>query len=143
MKGGGREYDVEYPKPIGIPGARLRLGHSRDHGEVTAFVVQLEYHLENDGTAGEAGQWVEVVRSDHDSTGAGGHDVRQEGVHLDVYHSGEKDHTEQLTGPLPTDDAFDAAEERITEDAERYVKRFCQWHRNNRGGSGRPNGPSR
>lgn len=142
------EYDIEYPKHIGIPGARLRLGHSCDPPEVTAFVVQLEYQLESDGAAGDAGEWVEVVRSDH-STSAGGHDVTDEGIHLDVYRGGEKVDTEQLTGPLsPVDLAFDVAEERITDDAERYINRFKQWHRNrnqNRDrtdGFGRRNGPS-
>ncbi|HET7325483.1 MAG TPA: hypothetical protein VFJ06_14240 [Halococcus sp.] len=143
------EYDVEYPKHIGILGARLHIGHSRDSGEVTAFFVQLEYQLENDSAAGEAGEWVEVVRSDHHSTSAGGHDVRCEGVHLDVYRDGEKDHTEQLTGPIPqVDVAFDVAEEQITDDAEQYINRFKQWHRNRnpnrdqRDGFGRRNGPS-
>lgn len=135
----GDEYDREFLKPIGIPGARLRVGYSRDGGEVTAFVVQLECRLENNSTAGETGEWVEVVRSDH-STSAGGHDVTHEGLHLDIYRDGEKDDTEQLTGSLSSvDDASDVAEERITEDAERYINRFRQWHKNNRGGSGHPN----
>lgn len=148
MKRGRIEYDREFVKPVGIPGARVRIGYSRDRGEVTAFVVQLEAHLDIDGAAGEAVEWVEVVRSDH-STRAGGHDVTREGVHLDVYRGSEKDRTEQLTGPLPIDVAFDEAEEQITEDAERYVERFRKWHRNNRDpdrgrtdGSDRRNGPS-
>ena len=143
------EYDVEYSETIGIPGARLRIGHSRESGEVTAFVVQIEVHLDVAGAAGEAGEWVEVVRSDH-STSAGDHDVRREGVHLDVYRGGEKDRTEQLTGPIQSVDvAFNEAEERITEGTERYVERFREWHRSNRdpdrgqtNGSGPPNGPS-
>ena len=136
------EYDREFVKPIGLPGAQLRVGYSRDRAEVTAFVVQLETRLESQG------EWVEVVRSDH-STSAGGHDVTREGVHLDVYRGSEKVDTEQLTGPVPVDVAFDEAEERITDDAERYVERYREWHKNDRnpdrdrkGGSDRPNGPS-
>jgi hypothetical protein len=137
------DYDREFVKPVGIPGAQVRIGYSRDGGEVTAFVVQLEAHLDVDGAAGDAGEWVEVVRSDHHSTAAGGHDVTREGIHLDVYRGGEKDHSEHLTGPLPADIGFTEAEERITDHAERYVERYREWHRNNRNGSGRPNGPSR
>lgn len=140
MNGGRIEYDREFVKPVGIPGARVRIGYSRDRSEVTAFVVQLEYQLTDDGAASE---WVEVVRSDHDSTSEGGHDVTREGVHLDVYCGGEKNHSESLMGPLPSDVGFNEAEERITDRAERYVERFREWHRNNRNGSGRPNGPSK
>jgi hypothetical protein len=143
MKGDRIEYDREFVKPVSIPGARVRIGYSRDRDEITAFVVQLEFQLTDDGAAGEAGEWVEVVRSDHDSTAEGGHDVTREGLHLDVYRDGEKGHSESLMGPLPSDVGFNEAEERITDRAERYVERFREWHRNNRNGSGRPNGPSK
>lgn len=117
------EYDREWTTPSGSR-ARKRLGYSHDRGHVTRFVVQLEYRL--------GGEWVEVVRSDHDEEGEFAHDVTDEGLHLDVFRDGEKVDTDQLTGPLPADVGFTLAEEHLAEHAERYVTRFEQWHKTDR-----------
>ena len=119
------EYDKEFETPIAHR-VRRRIGYSHDRGDVMKFVVQLEYRL--------ADEWSEVVRFDHDPEALGGHDVTEEGLHMDVYRQGEKIETEDVFPPLPADAALNLADEHIKEHLERYIKRFEQWHgiRNNR-----------
>lgn len=116
-----REYDREFTKPV-APDARIRIGYTRSGADITRFVVQLEYRLED--------EWVAVVRLDHDAEGAEDmvHDVTEEGLHLDVYRDGEKIDTVRVTGPLPTAEGFTAAEEHLATHAERYLNRFREWH---------------
>jgi hypothetical protein len=44
-----------------------RIGYSHERGDVTRFVVQVEYRLDGD--------WHEVVRYDHGPASERGHDV--------------------------------------------------------------------
>lgn len=53
-----REYDKEYTAPIRGP-VRQRVGVDIDRGDVTRFVVQLEYLIEP-----YPGGWATVVRYD-------------------------------------------------------------------------------
>lgn len=82
-----REYGREYTKPL-APSLRERLGYSHERGNVTRFVVQLEYRL--------GGDWTEVVRYDHDPESEHGHDVEDEGLHIDVYRDGKRLRTEYI-----------------------------------------------
>ena len=84
--------------------------------------MQLEYRLDN--------EWAAVVRFDHDADGADEmtHDVTEEGVHMDVYRDGEKVNVVSITGPVPAAVGYTAAEEHLTEHAERYLTRFKEWH---------------
>lgn len=118
-----REYDRTYTKPTGsVSGARIRTGYSRERTEITRFVVQLEYCLDN--------EWAEVVRSDHDAEGGDdmAHDVAEEGVHMDIYREGEKIDTVRVTGPIPPAKGFTTAEEHLEEHAKEYITRFKKWH---------------
>lgn len=114
-------YDREHRKPLPGP-LQLRIGLSTERGDVTRFLVQLEYHL--------GGEWREVVRYDHDPGAPAemAHDVTVEGLHVDVYRDGEKLETDRLTGPLPAGVAFNYAEEHLTKHLEAVVRRFEQWH---------------
>lgn len=82
--------------------------------------MQLEYRLSD--------EWAEVVRFDHDKDTEGGHDVTDEGVHMDVYRDGVKIRTEQVAGPMPAGEALDFAEDHLAEHLERLIRRFEQWH---------------
>lgn len=124
MAGGPRDYDREFTTTRSVR-VRRRLGYSHVRGEVTRFVVQLEYRLN--------GEWVEVVRSDHDPESNHGHDVTAEGVHVDVYRNGEKIRVENLAPPMPAAEALTLAETHFREHAERYVERFKSWHGIRRG----------
>lgn len=114
-----RDYDREFTTPLEYR-VRRRIGYSHDHGEVTRFVVQLEYRLEGD--------WREIVRFDHDPESDHGHDVAVEGVHIDVYRDRKKLRSEEVFPPMPASDALTFAEEHLTQHAERYIKRFEVWH---------------
>lgn len=114
-----RDYDREFTTPLEYR-VRRRIGYSHEHGVVTRFVVQLEYRLD--------GEWCEIVRFDHDQESNRGHDVTTEGVHMDVYRSGQKLRSEEVFPPMPVSDALTCAEEHLNQHAERYVNRFEEWH---------------
>jgi hypothetical protein len=87
---------------------------------VVRFVVQLEYHHDEN--------WWEVVRFDHDPMSANGHDVTAAGVHMDVYRDGEKDRTEQIAPPMRGATALTLAEAHLNEYGKRYIERYESWH---------------
>jgi len=115
------DYDREYTTHI-HGGVRKRTGFSTDRGEVAQFLVQLEYEVE--------GKWAIVVRYDHDTQGAPemSHDVTEEGLHVDLYRDGEKIDSPFIAPPMPAGVALDLAEEHLTENLERYIRRFEEWH---------------
>jgi hypothetical protein len=114
-----RQYDREFTTPLEHR-ARRRIGYSHENGEVTRFVVQVEYRLN--------GEWESVVRFDHDPENEHAHDVTTEGVHMDVYRHGEKLRSEEVFPPMSASDALTFAEEHLREHGERYIKRFRVWH---------------
>ena len=118
-----RDYDKEYTAPVSGP-VRQRVGVDIDRGEVTRFVVQLEYLMDP-----QAGGWAVVARYDHDADGsaAATHDATEDGLHIDIYRDGEKIDSHELTPPLPANDALNAAEEHLAEHLEGYLRRFEQW----------------
>lgn len=114
-----RDYDREFTKDRSQK-ARVRMGYSTDQGEVTRFVLQLEYR--------RGDEWAEVVRFDHDPASEVAHDVTEEGVHIDIYRDGQKYRTEEIFPPMPASEALTFAEEHLSNHAERYIKRFETWH---------------
>lgn len=114
-----RDYDREFIARTGS-NVRRRLGYSHDHGTVIRFVVQLEYQHE--------GEWKPVVRYDHDPSSENGHDVTEEGLHLDVYRDEAKYRTEYVAPPVSAGLALDFAEDHMNENAERFTRRFEEWH---------------
>ena len=124
MGDGPRDYDKEFTVRVKHR-ARRRLGLDVNRGEVTRFVVQLEYLVDP-----EIDEWTTVVRYDHDAEGASvtTHDVTEEGLHIDVYRNDEKIDSHELTPPLSADVALETAEAHLTEHLEGYVRRFEQWH---------------
>jgi hypothetical protein len=115
-----RGYDRVVPTTV-RPNIRRLFGYSHDRGEVTRFMVQLEYLID--------GEWSPIVRYDHDGeTDHGGHDVTEEGLHIDIYRDGEKDKQEYLAPAMPSGVALDFAEGHLEENLERFIERFEQWH---------------
>lgn len=123
-----REYDREFTARADHR-ARRRLGIDVERGEVTRFVVQLEYLIDP-----VSDEWATVIRYDHDAEGAGesSHDVTEEGVHIDIYREGEKIDTHELTPPLPANEALETVEDHLAEHLEGYIRRFERWHGINR-----------
>jgi hypothetical protein len=120
MRDEPRDYDREFLTPLGYR-TRRRIGYSHEQGDVTRFVVQLEYR--------RADGWAEVVRFDHDPAGEQSHDVMVDGVHMDVYRDGEKIRSEEVFPPMPADEALTSVEEHMKQYGQRYIKRFEEWHR--------------
>jgi len=113
------EYDRVDPIPVNSK-TQLRRGIATEHGNVPRFFFQLEYRLGD--------EWAEVVRFDHNEDAEAGHDVTEEGVHMDVYRDGEKIDTVRIAGPMPGSEALDLAEAHLAEHGKRYTTRFEQWH---------------
>ncbi|MFC6764650.1 DUF7718 family protein [Natrinema soli] len=116
-----RDYDREFTAAVNHR-IRRRLGFDTARGTVVRFVVQLEYHHD--------GEWQTVVRYDHDGTGNSefGHDVTEEGLHIDIYRDEEKEATEYIAPPLPAAAALDRAEDHLAKNLERYISRYERWH---------------
>lgn len=118
---GPREYDREFTVAVDHR-IRRRLGFDTVRGDVVRFVVQLEYYHDDD--------WHEVVRYDHDGTDENerSHDVSEDGLHIDIYRSGEKVASEYISPPQPPPIALDSAEDHLTKNLERFINRYERWH---------------
>jgi hypothetical protein len=82
------EPDVEYRSPLRYGVTRIRVEIGKRRGDVRWFVVQLE---ENTGNRyGTDQDWGQVARFDHHPEADWGHDVREEGLHVDLYRNGRK-----------------------------------------------------
>lgn len=66
------------------PTARIRERIYWDAPTVTEFCIQLEYNngLHKEGISAE---WVPVARFDHNVSPTRGHDIREEGLHMDLF----------------------------------------------------------
>ena len=114
------DYEVTPPPDRLADRVQLRTTFSTDRGEVTRFVIQLEYWLD--------GEWNAIVRYDHDQDAPGGHNVTEEGLHRDVYRDGEKLRSESVSHPIPANEGFNVAEEDLRANVEQFVRRFEKWH---------------
>lgn len=98
-----------------------RLGYSHDSGTVTRFVVQLEYRHDD--------AWRQVVWYDHDPESEHGHDVEDEGLHIDIYRDGAKYRSEYVVPPMPAGVALDRAEDHLSQNTVALIERYERWHR--------------
>jgi len=121
MSGEPRDYDRVYRRPL-IGPRQIRIGYTTDRGRVQRFFVQLEYNIDD--------EWHEVVRYDQDPGAPEeiAHDATEEGLHMDIYRDGEKVDQKIISPPLPADDAFNRAEEHLTENLQGTIERFEKWH---------------
>jgi len=114
------DYNVTPPPDRLADRVQLRTAFTTEKGEVVRFLVQLEYWLDGD--------WQPVVRYDHDREAPGGHDIAEEGLHMDVYRNGEKVDAKDVSGPISPAEGLNHAEDDLRENVERYIKRFERWH---------------
>lgn len=75
------------------------------------------------------GEWHLVAQFDHNPGLAGGHDVRTEGVHMDVFKAGEKHETEAEPHPDSVKPAFalNYAINYLSRHDERLIERYRRW----------------
>lgn len=74
------------------------------------------------------GEWLEVVRSDHDPASDGGHDITEDGLHMDVFRDGQKYRVEADFPPVELNRAPRYCSAYVREHADRLIRRFERWH---------------
>ena len=109
-----------YTDWIEYPYARLRFDLEKERGTPTRFLVQLEYRVE--------GEWQPVAHFDHNPDGTYGHDVTEEGLHLDVYRDGKQVRTKRDFPTVPLSTAPDYCVSYFKTNADPLLRRFEQWH---------------
>lgn len=72
------------------PYARIRRSFRIHDGVPERFVVQLEYNLNAPDDVLAEPDWAQVARFDHEPDNPMGHDVTEEGLHMDIYFDGER-----------------------------------------------------
>ena len=110
------------------PYARLRRELETENGEIVRFVYQLEYDMEASEDGLPPHDWREVARFDHDIENPMGHDVGEEGLHMDVYRHGKKYQTARGFPPIRPTYAPRFCEQFLLERADKLLARFEQWH---------------
>ena len=103
------------------PDGELRYGVRTLDGRVTEFAVQLYCR--------EDGEWRLVAQFDHNPEMGQGHDVRTEGVHMDVFRpSGRRAVADQADpGPMNPESALEFAINYLAEHDERLIERYRRW----------------
>ncbi|GAA0716848.1 hypothetical protein J2744_000708 [Halorubrum trapanicum] len=112
--------DVQYSEWVEYPHARLRVDIDKTAGVPTRFVVQLERRVD--------GSWRQVVRFDHESENPMGHDITDEGLHMDVYRDGEKVRVKDDFPPVDLTHAPRYCIAYIERHAGVLLRRFERWH---------------
>lgn len=91
-------YDVSKVVGTSTPNCVLTVGFDRQSNHIPRFIVQLHYYIDINPV-----QWEAIARMDHNETAALGHDIYQEGLHIDTARQSQppvKLHPSH--GPLPT-----------------------------------------
>ena len=120
--------DIEYTNWVFFPATQLRVEIDTAEGDVSRFVVQLEYDLEWDYDTTSTSSWAVVARFDHDPETEFGHDIVSEGLHLDIYREGEKESVLRGFPKVPLNEAPAWCEGYLHENAQRFIGRFERWH---------------
>jgi len=118
--------DREYTAWVTYPYAQLRVELGVERGGVRWFVVQLEYNRRHGPCRDD--DWAQVARFDHHPEAGWGHDVVDEGLHLDLYRDGQKFDVERGFPPVPVNDAPAYCETFLYEHADHYLNQFERWH---------------
>jgi hypothetical protein len=119
---------VQYFEWVEYPNARLRVEIETQDGTPTRFVIQLEARID--------GGWRQVARFDHDAENPMGHDITEEGLHMDIYREGERVRVKDDFPPVDLIRAPRYCIAYIREHAETLLRRFEQWHDHDQDPSG-------
>lgn len=79
MATGPTGFDSHYVLATSRPDCRIGVGFDTNRGAVQRFLVQLERRRPGSGD-----DWTQIARVDHNPSSHAGHDLRTEGVHVDV-----------------------------------------------------------
>ena len=90
-------FDVAKHVRAGRSDRHVTVGFDRDGTRIPRFLVQLHYQTGTDPV-----RWTTVARMDHNDTASDGHDVYEEGLHVDVSRrEGATVHLQLRHAPLP------------------------------------------
>lgn len=112
--------DVQYFDWVEYPHARVRVEIDKEQGVPTRFVIQLERRVNGD--------WKQAVRFDHNPGNPNGHDITDEGLHMDVYRDGEKVRVKDDFPAVPLTHAPRYCILYIEQNGGQLLRRFEQWH---------------
>lgn len=90
---------------------------------LTEFCVQLEYNTNAYLTYADA-DWYQVARFDHNVADDQGHDIREEGLHLDVYNKHGKEYVETNFGTPPLQQAPKICRDYLERNHDDYLAEF-------------------
>lgn len=114
----------EYVAVLHAPIVRRRTILEKEMGELSAFCVQLEFN--HNPSAGTPDDWQYIARFDHNPSNPTGHDITEEGLHLDLHHPTEGDRKYRgfpwvplFQAPVYAEDYFD---DRYLEICNRYLE---------------------
>jgi hypothetical protein len=113
---------------VSWPNARIRREVRTERGDVTRFVMQLEYDVNATLDRRRDSDWRVVARFDHDSDEGQGHDVTEEGLHMDVYRNGEKYRRAWDFPEIDLNDAPGYCREYLCRHSDWLLSRFEKWH---------------
>jgi hypothetical protein len=117
----------EYVAMLHGPIVRRRSIIEVEQGEISAFCVQLEFN--HSPAVDQSHDWRYIARFDHKPENMEGHDIREEGLHMDLHHPKQHDRTYTGFPPVPLEDApgfaADHFDERYLEICERYLE-WCE-----------------
>ena len=87
-------HHVEHPRID----CHLTVGFDRGQGHIPRFLIWLHYQTSTDPV-----RWTPIARMDHNETSSWGHDVYQEGLHVDIERrSNPEVHLDVPHSPLPS-----------------------------------------
>ncbi|ESS10036.1 MAG: hypothetical protein A07HN63_00247 [uncultured archaeon A07HN63] len=91
-------YAVTKRVSTGRSDCHITVGFDQGDAHIPSFLILLYYQVDTDPI-----QWDAIARMDHNETAVLGHDIYQEGVHVDVARRNESTvHVKISNGPLPT-----------------------------------------
>lgn len=91
-------YDVAYHVSPGRSDCHITVGFDLEQGHIPRFLVLLHYQTSTDPV-----EWTAVAQMDHNETSGQGHDIYQEGLHVDVARRSSRTvHLQVRHAPLPS-----------------------------------------
>jgi hypothetical protein len=120
-----REID---PLWIRWPYARVRRERDIQRGEIQYFISQLEYDIQATPVGDNKPDWRIVARFDHNTDPDRGHDIREEGLHLDIYKYGEKHKVRDNFPYISLSAAPEFCDRFFKQNAPKLLHQFERWH---------------
>lgn len=115
----------EHVAQIHAPIVRRRTIIEKERGAVAAFCVQLEFNRYPG--SGSDDRWQYIARFDHNPSTAIGHDITEEGLHMDLHHPVAEDRVAKGFPPVPICDAPHFAERFFDENYLKICERYIGW----------------